>query len=469
MKRRVLTLVILAAGIVLVAAAGALLAWRPWAATAAMAAAAPPARFVQLMAVAPELLRSIELIEPAGTIELDSAGGLWEIVKPAVLKVKQSAMNDLLYSLGNLASERVIEESPKDLSIYGLLPPQVTVRVTLASGEVREIYLGDMTPAGDSYYLMVMGDPRVFTVREHHGTYFHYAIRDLWTGSFTPVDGTAIAYLRLRKAGKVVVELRKTPDLFASDVEFRGTSMSVVYPWVKDPRPADSGFVGQFAQALAFLRSTSAVDAGLKGLATYGLASPAYELELRDDKGVSLHVYVGKHDAQVLYVKFETDPTVYAADPALLAILDVSPAQFVNKYAAIVKLDTIDRLTFDTAGARHVLEVRRAKPGSEEGATWLVDGRVVTEQTFKDFYMAAVSLQTDSLFDGALPAGAPDLTMTFGLIKDRGGTFAVRFVPYSQEFYAVVKNGRSDLLVNRQQVKYLLQQLDKLVAAAKGP
>jgi hypothetical protein len=59
--------------------------------------------------------------------------------------------------------------------------------------------------------------------------------------------------------------------------------------------------------------------------------------------------------------------------------------------------------------------------------------------------------------------------MTFTLNAGPGRSLAVRFLPWSQEFYAVTKNGAGDILVNRQQVKELLQQLDALaVAAAKG-
>ena len=50
----------------------------------------------------------------------------------------------------------------------------------------RELYLGNLTPAADTYYLMVRGDSRVFTVREHHGIYFHYGLQDLWVGARNP-------------------------------------------------------------------------------------------------------------------------------------------------------------------------------------------------------------------------------------------------------------------------------------------
>ena len=469
MKRRALTLVVLGACVVLLGAVGGLLAWHPWSRASADATAPsdPPLKFVPISQVGQDLLRSIELIGPAGSIELDNLEGSWQIVKPAVLKVNKSRMDDLLFSLANLGSERVIEESPRDLSIYGLEPPVITVRVTLTSGEVRELYLGDMTPAGDSYYLMAKGNPRVFTVREHHGAYFHYGVRELWEGGLTPVDGTDIVYLRLRKAGRTLVELRKTPELYQSDIEFRGATLSVVYPYTSAPKPADLNFLGEFAKAFSSLGSTIAVDAGPKSLARYGLDQPDGELEMRDGKGATLHVFLGNQDGQVLFVRFEGDPTVYGADPNVLAIVSVEPFQFVNKYAAIVKLDNVDRLAFVAGTTRHVLEVKRTTPGSEEGAQWLVDGRSVDVKAFKDFYVAAVSLQIDALRDRAVNGDA-DFTMIFSLNTGTVRTFTVRFVPYSQEFYAVFKNGAGDILVNRQQVKVLLQSLEQLAKAAKA-
>jgi hypothetical protein len=479
-KRRALTLVVLGAAVVVLAGVGAVVARHPWGTGAAAGTAgvvgspgapggpAAPMKFVQISQVSQDLLRSIELVGSAGTITLGNARGSWQIVKPALLGVRKAPMDDLLYSLANLVSERVIEESPHDPGIYGLDPPVVTVRMTLTTGEVRELYLGDMTPAGDTYYLRAEGDPRVFTVREHHGTYFHYGIRELWEGAFTPLDGTTIASLRLRRAGKLVVELKKTPELSASDLEFRGTTLSVIYPYATSPRPADGSFLGRFAQALASLQSSYAVDAGPTNLVKYGLDAPVAELEMSDAGGKALHLFIGKEDGQVLFVRFERDPTVYAADPNLLSLIAADPFQFISKYAAIVKIDTVDRLTFETGAAKHVLEIRRAAPDFEEGAQWLVDSHAVAEKTFKDFYVAAVSLQIDSLHDGAA-VGEPALTMTFGLNRGPVRSLVVRFVPWSQEFYAVTKNSEGDILVNRQQVKALLQSLDALAgAAAKG-
>ena len=379
--------------------------------------------------------------------------------------LKQEPLNDLLFSVTTLSSERVIEERPDDLAPYGLAKPSVTVRVTLASGEVRELYLGDLTPAGDSYYLAVKGDPRVFTVREHHGTFFRYGLQDLWEGARTPVDAGDVARLRVAKNGKTVLEILKRPDLFRSDLELRTTTLSVVYPWAAFPKPADLYTLTEFARSLASLQPEKAVDADVADLSRYGLDRPSAELLLTDGAGTSLHLWTGKVDAGVLYLRFEKDPTVYAGDPALLEMLDVDPFRFANRFAMIVRLDRIDRLAISAGAVRRVLDIRRASPGTEEGAAWLVDGRAVDVKAFKDFYTGAMSLQADT-FHGDPVTGEPEVTFQFTFSAGPVRTYTVGFVPYSQEFYAVVKNGASDMLVNRQQVKVLLQGLEELAAQA---
>ncbi len=88
-----------------------------------------------------------------------------------------------------------------------------------------------------------------------------------------------------------------------------------------------------------------------------------------------------------------------------------------------------------------------------------MDGFPVDVKAFKDFYTAAMSMQADAFHDDPVTA-APDVTMEFTMSSGSVRTYTVGFVPHSQEFYAVVKNGRSDMLVNRLQVKAVLKWLD---------
>lgn len=470
MNRRARMLAVLGGAVALIAAAAAVVAWHPWRADGGSAApdeTEPPLQFVAISQLEASRLRSIALTSAAGTIELDNVEGAWKIVRPGLLGLKQEPLNDLVYSVTTLSSERVIEERPRDLAPYGLDPPSVTVRVTLDDGTSRELYLGDLTPAGDTYYLMAQGDPRVFTVRAHHGTYFRYGLRDLWAGARAPIDASDVVYVRVRRAGATVLEITRTPDLFRSDIELRTTTLSVVHPWAAAPKPVDLAALTAFAKSFPSLRGEVAVDANTAAPARYGLDAPSAELLMVDGKGNRLHVMAGKIENDALFLQFEGDSTIYAGDPNLLVLLDVDPFRFASKQALVVRIDRIDRLTVSAPGVRHVLEIRRSTPGSEDNAEWLVDGRPVSAKAFKDYYTAAMSMEADAFHDDPV-SGAPEVTLEFAMNSGPVRTYTVGFVPYSQEFYAVVKNGKSDILVNRQQVKVVLRWLDDLVKAAGG-
>jgi hypothetical protein len=467
-KRRSLTLLVLAAALAILAAVTGIIAWHPWSPGGVNTQAAddqPPVEFVTISEIDQNQVKSVQLVSASGTIELVRSRNTWEMAKPGKLDVKPGPVQDLLYSISNLASERVIEEQPESLEPYGLDIPIVTVRIMLNSGEVRELYLGDMTPAADSYYLMAGGDPRVFTVREHHGAYFSYGIPDFWVGSRKPIDPNYIVALKIVKQEKPVMEIASTIELYRNDVEFRGTTFSVVYPWTSSPKAVDLNFLTSFVGSLTSLNAEVAVDANPADKAKYGLDRPFYELMIQDGHGETLHIFAGKQDGEMLYLQFAGDPAVYAGDPRLLSLLEVDPFAFVSKYAVIVDIRRVDSLTITSGNSMHVLEIRRETPGSEEGADWLVDGRAIDVKTFKDFYVFAISLQIDAFYeDERTPVSAPvEAGMTFGLKDGPVSEFIVEFVPYSQEFYAVQKNGKGGILVNRQQVKALMEELDKLV------
>ena len=470
MKRRSLTLLVLAAALVILAAVTGIIAWHPWSPDGVNTQAVdgqPPMEFVTISEIDQNQVKSVQLVSASGTIELVRSQNTWEMAKPGKLDVKPGPVQDLLYSISNLVSERVIEEQPEGLEPYGLDIPIVTVRITLDTGEVRELYLGDITPAADSYYLMAEGDPRVFTVREHHGAYFSYGIPDFWVGSRKPIDPNYIVALKIMKQEKPVLEIASTMELYRNDVEFRGTTFSVVYPWTSSPKAVDLNFLTSFVASVASLNTEVAVDANPADKAKYGLDRPSFELLIQDGHGEILHVITGKQEQGMLYLQFANDPTVYAGDPRLLSLLEIEPFAFVSKNAAIVDIRKVDSLTITFGNVKHVLEIRRETPGSEEGAEWLVDGRAIDVKTFKDFYVFSISLQIDAFYEdeGAVDASV-EAEMTFEINEGPVPALKVEFVPYSQEFYAVRKNGKGGILVNRQQVNALVAELDKLVQYA---
>ena len=111
---------------------------------------------------------------------------MWEVEYPYEVELKQINVDNIAYTFASLSAERVIEEeTPEDLSIYGLDNPQAVGKATLKDGSEKILYLGNETPKGNTYYLMVEGDPRVYEVWMNHGQHLLYTLADVRDKSLT--------------------------------------------------------------------------------------------------------------------------------------------------------------------------------------------------------------------------------------------------------------------------------------------
>ena len=79
----------------------------------------------------------------------------------------------------NLYAEEIVEEAPEDLSDYGLENPKSIAECELEDGEKRIFYLGDETPVGSTYYLMVENDQRYILGVDEPWEHFSYSLSDI--------------------------------------------------------------------------------------------------------------------------------------------------------------------------------------------------------------------------------------------------------------------------------------------------
>ncbi|MFQ5912774.1 MAG: DUF4340 domain-containing protein [Nitrospinota bacterium] len=95
-------------------------------------------------------------------ISLRKKDGTWRVTKPLELKADEDGVKDLLASLEEIKRERVIDESAKDLSAFGLKPAPVTVRYELEGGEKGALLFGEPSPSGEGVYMSVEGSQTVY-------------------------------------------------------------------------------------------------------------------------------------------------------------------------------------------------------------------------------------------------------------------------------------------------------------------
>lgn len=105
--------------------------------------------------------------------------GTWQITQPIPLAANQEAVSTLLSSLSSLDSDRLIEDKVSDLAQYGLDSPRLALNVKLKNKQSQKLLIGDRTPTGNSYYAMLAGDPRLFTLATYNESSLDKSANDL--------------------------------------------------------------------------------------------------------------------------------------------------------------------------------------------------------------------------------------------------------------------------------------------------
>jgi hypothetical protein len=215
-----------------------------------------------------------------------NSAGTWQITAPTALPADQDAVSSMLFSLSALNSERLVDEKATDLASYGLASPALQVAVTLKDNKTQKILIGDQTPAGNAYYAMLAGDPRLFTLAAYNKSNFDKSANDLRDKRLLSADFDKVSQIEL---------LNQSPDK-KSDLTLARDKDA----WqILKPKPyrADSSQVDDLIRALreAKFETSGAEESNAKLAAAFKSAKPlatakvtgasgTQELDIRKDK-----------------------------------------------------------------------------------------------------------------------------------------------------------------------------------------
>lgn len=116
----------------------------------------------RLFSVATEAVDEIILeAKDKPAVHLLKKDGAWVLDGPVTTEADQNAVDTLLHSLLNLEKNRDVDESAKDMGLYGLSDPAFVVR--FRSGETwQRIRFGSKNPTGESHYAAKGDENAVF-------------------------------------------------------------------------------------------------------------------------------------------------------------------------------------------------------------------------------------------------------------------------------------------------------------------
>ena len=111
-----------------------------------------------------ENVKGISFIKGENTITLKRLGADgWQMTAPVNANGDVPVVSDFLLFLKNLNFTRVVEESPKDLSPFGLNTPSLKIILSMENGETKGVRVGDDHPMGNKVYLARLNGSRVLT------------------------------------------------------------------------------------------------------------------------------------------------------------------------------------------------------------------------------------------------------------------------------------------------------------------
>ena len=118
---------------------------------------------IEIAKINKEKIKQIDIKAVAANFSLTKEDGKWKIVGDNS-ELNESAINSMLEALSTINAERLISETPTDAEEYGLGQPDKIISVIFDSGEQKNIEIGTKTLGGNSYYLKLKDNIRIYTV-----------------------------------------------------------------------------------------------------------------------------------------------------------------------------------------------------------------------------------------------------------------------------------------------------------------
>ncbi|MDE5584168.1 MAG: DUF4340 domain-containing protein [Ruminococcus sp.] len=229
-----------------------------------------------------------------------------------------------MQALCTFASELTAEDSfgeadSSKKTMYGLDSPET---ITFYDGtDEYKIYVGNITPTNDYYYVMAEGKNNIYTVDSINGSVFKTSRLMMKAKDLIPYGDTEIQQITLEKDGKTVYDLK-----FDSE-----TSMWSL-PSEYSKLPFDQTAVTAMITSLTRLEAEQLLDEYLEDLSKYGFDKPAAQLTVKGKDGTERKLIISSKKANnntytyVLDTSSNQVQTYYVSD---LSFMNYTPLRFM--------------------------------------------------------------------------------------------------------------------------------------------
>ena len=316
----------------------------------------------------------------------------WKITSPRPLIADQDPVSTILYNLSPMDGATVIDDKPTDLKQFGLAEPEAQVSATEKDGKTHTILVGDDTPTGDSAYVVLSGDPKVYSVPKNTKTSFDKGLKDLEDKRLLPVD--------YDKLSSVEVSGPKVHLTFASQ-DGKWTVRN----------PADMrGDTSKLENVIEKLRTAtmdpSTPDTEKKQAASlFASGAPIATVKATDASGTQ-EIQVRKSGKDAYYAKTTAIDGFFKVSSQLGDAVDKNTEDFREKRLFDVAENTPDKVEFHDGAKAYYL----TRSGED---WWSGDGKKMDAVSVEDFLRPIRSMSATKFATTGFSSSAMTLTVTY--------------------------------------------------------
>ncbi len=447
---------------------------------------------------------TVSFTKTAGDDDTD----IWTYDQEDGFPLDEGKITNVLSSLSSMTAERVIEGDEIDsMADFGLETPSQEVVVT-AGDEKTTIHVGDKN-SSSRYYIYLNDDTsKVYLVSTSLGTMFPSDMME-WATTESMPSVTAENITKLQVEGENGYTLTK--EVSAADSELQTDEWQVV-----DADGAahggDADSIGTMTSAVASLSFGDLVTYNASDLSQYGLDQPKttirvhyteeQEVEADDtttadtssdsttdsassdstatssssetttvtvEKDLVLYVGNANEDGGSYYVKLDGSNEVHLMTASNVETFTGKKASdFWNMYIGMENVSDLTSLdiTYNGETKTYVRHVEEKKDDDSDSTTqeisYICGDETIDKSTFTTFYSSLIGLKAQTKDESLVQAKDAEFTAVFHM-TDGDLTFA--YSPYDSSFYYTVDEDGVPSLVNKNNVKTMVENYGKLLAA----
>lgn len=234
------------------------------------------------------------------TIQMKKVGQDWVITQPLEDAADNTVVGGLVSTLTTEKQDRVVEEAPKDLALFGLAKPSLKISVKRESTTPPEtVWIGDKTPVGSSSYVRLGDKGPVYRAGEGLRTNFDKDVNAFRSKAVATIAQIDVNEMEIQNSSGSIVFKKGEQD---------------VWQLLRDDAPASNTEVSKSLNAVTDLRALGFASEKPSDMAAFGLRPPLIKVTLKKarDKGKQT-IWVGQSKGKT-YAKREDDDTIYEVE-----------------------------------------------------------------------------------------------------------------------------------------------------------